>query len=52
MLAVDDASALGLCYSCTIPSIYETEQVQWEERYVIICHTKKQHRNYNLCGSA
>ena len=41
----------GLCYSCTIPSIYESEQVQWEDRFVI-CHTKKQHRSYYLCGSA
>ena len=22
----------GLCYSCTIPSIYESEHVQWEDR--------------------
>ena len=22
----------GLCYSCTIPSIYELEQVQWDDR--------------------
>ena len=35
----------GLSYSCTIPSIYESEQVQWEDRCVI-CHTKKQHRSY------
>ena len=24
----------GLCYSCTIPSIYESKQVQWEDRCV------------------
>ena len=41
----------GLCCSCTIPSIYELEQVQWEDRCVI-CHTKKKHHNYYLCGSA
>ena len=40
----------GLCYRCTIPSIYEMEQVQWEDRSVI-CLTKKQHRSYYLCGS-
>ena len=37
----------GLCYSCTIPSIYQSEQVQWEGR-CFICHTKKQHRSYYL----
>ena len=42
---------LGLRYSCTIPSIYKSEQVQWEDRCVI-CQTKKQHRSYYLCGSA
>ena len=41
----------GLCYSCTIPCIYESEQVQWKDRCVT-CHTKKQHRSYYLCGSA
>ena len=41
----------GLCYSCTIPSIYELEQVQWEDRCGV-CHTKKLHRNYYMCGSA
>ena len=41
----------GLCYSCIIPSIYEPDQVQWDDRCVI-CHTKKQHHNYYLCGSA
>ena len=41
----------GLCYSCTIPSIYELEQVQWENRCVI-CLTKKQHRSHYLCGRA
>ena len=41
----------GLCYSCTIPSIYESEHVQWEHR-CFICHTKRQHRSYYLCGSA
>ena len=29
----------------------ESEEVQWEDRCVI-CHTKKQHRSYYLCGSA
>ena len=38
----------GLCYSYAIPCIYESEQVQWEDRCVI-CHTKKQHRSYYLC---
>ena len=41
----------GLCYSCIIPSIYESEQVQWEDGCVTY-HTKKQHRSYYLCGSA
>ena len=41
----------GLCYSSTIPSIYELGQVQWGDRCVI-WHTKKQHHNYYLCGSA
>ena len=41
----------GLCYSCTIPSIYESEQVKWADRCVI-CHTKKQDNKYYLCGSA
>ena len=27
----------GLCYSCTIPSIYETVEVQWEDRCVYLC---------------
>ena len=27
----------GLCYICTIPSIYESEQVQWKDKCVI-CH--------------
>ena len=40
----------GLCCSCTIPSIYESEQVQWEDKCVIF-HTKKQHRSYYRCGS-
>ena len=48
ILAVDDASSL--CYSITSPSIYETEQVQWEGRCVIF-HTEKQQRSYYLCGS-
>ena len=26
----------GLCYSCTIPFIYESEQGQWEDRCVIM----------------
>ena len=36
----------GVCYSCTIPYIYELEQVHWED---VSCHTKKQHHNYYLC---
>ena len=44
-------SCPGLCYSYTIPFIYELEHVQWEDRCVI-CHTKKQHHKYYLCGSA
>ena len=42
---------VGHGYSCIIPSIYESAQVQWEDRCAI-CHTKKQHRSYYLCGSA
>ena len=41
----------GLCYGCAIPSISELEQVQWEDGCAI-CHMKKQHHSYYLCGSA
>ena len=41
----------GLCYSRTILSTYDSEQVQWEDRCVI-CLTKKQHRSCYICGSA
>ena len=40
----------GLCYSCTIPSIYELDHVKWEDRCLIF-QTNKQHRSYYLCGS-
>ena len=45
-LAAVDAFVLG-CVS----AVYELEPIQWEDRCVI-CHTKKQHHNYNLYGGA
>ena len=49
-LAVVDVVVLGYVTAAQVHQ-FTNWDIQWEDRCVI-CHTKKQHHTYYLCGSA